>query len=197
MTSYDLLLVEVTHLDENIAKDTSYSRSAVSYNRWNFEPLTLNFSSGSQVGFDSFVINRFPEDVSFYPIGSENQDAILTAEVGSIGDDDGCTGRDSFCWKLVILQLFSDPIRAFLIISCELTYGSSLKYKTTPDCFLESVFVVLRTETLFASQTEITSTASSITLFDYFICKTIRTVFLRILSLQIRLSWIYEPRTIG
>ena len=151
MSGYYVFLMKVTHLDRHIPKDSSDSRSTICYNSWYLESLAFNLSSGSVITFNSFIINFSPEDILFELIGSQNQDAILAPEVGSISHDDCFAGRNNFDWEFVIFQLFPDPVWAFLMISCELFYSSAFKYKSTPDCFPESIICVLRTEILFAN----------------------------------------------
>lgn len=92
-----LLLVKVTHLDGNISKDASDSRSAVNNNSRYFESLALSLSSGLVIRLNSFIINLSPENILFDPIGSKDQDAILTAEVSGIGYNDCFTGRNISC----------------------------------------------------------------------------------------------------
>lgn len=137
MPSDYLLLMKVTHLDRNIAKDSSYSRPTICYDSRYHKPFCFNLSSGSVVTFNSFIIDFFPEDILFDSIGSQNQDSILTTEAGGISNNDRFAGRNASCWQFVTLQLFSDPVWTSTVIFGQLSYSSTPIYKTAPDSFLE------------------------------------------------------------
>ena len=181
MSGYDLFLVEVTHLHWNITKDASDSRSTIGYNGWYFESLAFYLSSGSVIGLNSFIINFFPEDILFDSIGSENQDSILPAKVSRIGHNDSITRNYIPLWQLVVLQLFADPIWASVMISSELTDCSSLKYKSTPDCFLELYWSSRVLKVFVTALATKALRSSTITFFDYIFWKTEWTFFLTLL----------------
>jgi len=103
MSGYYLFLMKVTHLNGNISKDASDSRSAIRYNRCYFEALAFNLSSGTIVRFYSFIINFSPEDILFDFIGPKDQDAILTAKVSGISHNDRFTRRNTSRWEFVAL----------------------------------------------------------------------------------------------
>ena len=90
--------MKVAHLNRNIAKDSSDSRSTIRYDSRYFETLAFYLSSGSVIGFNSFIINFSPEDILSDLIGAKNQNSILTAEVGGIGYYDGFAGHNAFGW---------------------------------------------------------------------------------------------------
>jgi len=151
MSGYNLLLMKVTHLHRNITEDSSDSGSAICYNAGNDESLAFNLSSGSKISFNSFIVNLFPKYVLFELVRSQNQDAKGSFEKSGVGDNDCFTRLNLSNWQFVILKLFSDQVRAFVVILCQLTYCFSFIYKITPDCFPESIFVVVRSEILFAN----------------------------------------------
>ena len=146
MFDHNSFLMEVAHLNGNITEYSSNSRSSISDNGGYSESLAFDFYSGSKIRFDSFVINQAPEDILLGLIGSKDQYAKLAFKKGRIGNYSRLARFYRSDWQLIVFKLLLDPIRAFVMFAGYPVNFFSLKYKIAPDCFLESIVVITRSE---------------------------------------------------